>query len=41
VYHDIKPTPTVTPTPTLIPGGVVVLQNHSSFTETSGTLRRR
>lgn len=38
VYHDIKPTPTATSTPTLIPGGVIVLPNHSSFTTTTGIL---
>lgn len=38
VYYDIKPTVTPTSTPTLIPGGVVVINNHTSYTTTPGRL---
>lgn len=38
VYHEFPPTVTPTSTPTLIPGGVVVLNNHTSYTTTTGRL---
>jgi hypothetical protein len=42
IYNEdtptFTPTATNTPTPTLIPGGVVVLNNHSSFTSANDIL---
>jgi hypothetical protein len=38
VSNEMTPTPTITSTPTLIPGGVVVPPNHSSFTTANNIL---